>query len=66
MIEFVCTSLHVRIALKVAMVTMQFQGPNVLLFRNFVFFIYGVQRNSLAPMKNCHGGERYVKLVSVV
>ena len=56
MIEFVCTPLHVRIAFRVAMVTMQFRkAQNVFIFQKQCFLIHGVPRIDLAPMKNCHG-----------
>ena len=44
MIKFVLTPLHVRIALRVAMVTMQFRKAQMcLFFRNIVFSFMGSQ-----------------------
>ena len=44
MVEFVCTPLHVRIALRVTMVTMQFRKAQMyLFFRNIVFILMGSQ-----------------------
>ena len=53
------------------MVTMHFHIAKMSLLRNVFFLIrgggggWGVGRGAgknLSPMKNCHGGERYVKL----
>ena len=59
MIEFVYTSLHVRIALRVAIVTMQFRKAQMC-----GFFSESLFSHSLGPKKqfgtneNCHGGVR--------
>ena len=46
MIEFVCIHLLVRIALRIAMVTMQFRKAQMcLLFRNIVFYPFGPKKH---------------------
>ena len=63
MIEFVCTATtSVRIAIRVAMVTMHFHIAQMSLFLEPFFRIQGVLGNNLASMKNCPGGARWVKL----
>ena len=45
MIEFVCTPLHVRIALRVTMVTMQFRKAQIcLFFRNIISHSWGPKK----------------------
>ena len=52
MIEFVCTPLHVIIALRVAMVIMQFRKAQMcLFFRNIVFSFMGSQETIWHQMK---------------
>ena len=69
MIEFVCTPLTVRIAPQGCHGKHAFShSPNEIMFRN-IFSHSGGEgggRNNLSPMKNCHGGARYVILDSVV
>ena len=63
MINFVVISPLLRIALQVAMATMHFYiAQTGLCFRNIVFCLYGFPMNNLAPIRNCPGGARYVKL----
>ena len=58
MIDFVGIPLFLRIALQVALATMHFHiAHSGLLLRNICF-----PGNNLAPIRNCHGGARYVKL----
>ena len=56
MIDFVDTPPFLRMALRVAMVTMHFHKARTGLFFNGTFFsIQGVPGNNLAPMKDCSG-----------
>ena len=56
MIDFVGTSLFLRMALRVAMVTMHFHISRTGLFlRKFFLTFKGVPGNNLAPLKDCSG-----------
>ena len=56
MIDFVGTPPFLRMALRVAIVTMHFHiARTCLFFRNIFFSIQGVPGNNLAPMKDCLG-----------
>ena len=66
MIEFVCTPLAVGISQQGCHGNHAFShSPNEFMFRNIISHSGG-PGNNLSPMKNCHGGARYVKLDSVV
>ena len=62
MIEFVCTPLHVRISLRVTIVTMQFR----VYFSETLFSHLWGPKKQFGTIKNCHGRASYVKLDSVV
>ena len=55
MIDFVGTPPFLRMALRVAMVTMHFHIARTGLFLGTFFSIQGVPGNNLAPMKDCPG-----------
>ena len=58
MIAFVVTPPFLRIALWVAMETMQLHIAGISFFLEVkLFVIQRVQKNKLAPMKNCPGGQ---------
>ena len=67
MIDIVGISPFLRIPFTYAMETMHFHIAQTNLFvRTTLFRILGPPINNLAPMRNCHGDERYVKLVAGV
>ena len=55
MIDFVGTPLFLRMALRVAMVTMYFNIARTGLFLGLFLNTQGVPGNNLAPMKDCSG-----------
>ena len=55
MIDFVGTPPFLRMALRVAMVTMHLHIARTGLFLGTFFSIQGVPGNNLAPMKDCPG-----------
>ena len=55
MIDFVGTPPFLRMALRVAMVTMHFHIARTGLFLGTFFSIQGVTGKNLAPMKDCPG-----------
>ena len=55
MIDFVGKPPFLRIALRVAMVTMHFHTPNRFIFEEHLFSIQGVPGKNLEPMKGCPG-----------
>ena len=58
MIDFVCTSPFLGVAIRVAMVTMHFHiAQRDLFLGNIVFRILGIPGNKLAPMKNWPVGD---------
>ena len=55
MIDFVGTPPFLRMALRVAMVTMHFHIARTGLFLRNIFSIQEVPGNNLTPMKDCPG-----------